>query len=72
MLKKFVQLSFLLIGGTLGEYYIYHIYLKLYLLHSPFINNPYVSAILGVIIFFFLNLFLTEPIKFYRGWKSVY
>lgn len=70
MLKRVVQLSFLLIGGTLGVIFLPHLFEIISFMQSPFINNPYVSAILGVIIFFFLNLFLTEPIVNFIKWME--
>ena len=46
MLKKVVQVSFLLIGGTLGVLFLPHLFKLFSFTSSPWINNPYVSAIL--------------------------
>ncbi|MEK3888971.1 PIN/TRAM domain-containing protein [Bacillus sp. FSL K6-3431] len=55
MLKRIVQVCFLLLGGTLGIFLIPE-GLKLVKLDGVvLINNPYVSAIIGAIIFYLLT-----------------
>ena len=48
MLKRVVQISFLLIGGTLGVLFLPQLFDIIFISSNPFINNPYVSAILGL------------------------
>ena len=68
MLKKVVQASFLLTGGTLGVLFLPHLFKLFSFTSNPFINNPYVSAILGAVILFILSIFLTEPIVNFVKW----
>jgi len=70
MLTRVVQLSFLLIGGTLGVLFLPHLFTLFSITQNPFINNPYVTAVLGVVIFYFLNLFLTKPIVNFVKWME--
>lgn len=70
MLKRVVQLSFLLIGGTLGVLFLPELFALFTFTSVPLINNPYVSAILGAIIFYFLNLFLTAPVVNFIKWME--
>lgn len=71
MLRRVVQLSFLLIGGTLGALFLPQLF-KLYSFTDvALINNPYVSAVLGaLILFFLLNLFLTTPVVNLIKWME--
>ncbi len=68
MLKKVVQASFLLTGGTLGVLFLPHLFKLFSFTSNPFIDNPYVSAILGAAILFILSIFLTEPIVNFVKW----
>jgi uncharacterized protein YacL len=70
MLKKVVQVSFLLIGGTLGVIFLPHLFTLFSFTSTPWIDNPYVSAILGAAIIYLLSLFLTEPIVNFIKWME--
>ncbi|WP_342513710.1 PIN/TRAM domain-containing protein [Sporosarcina sp. FSL K6-1522] len=71
MLKKVVQASFLLTGGTLGVLFLPHLFLLFSFTDNPVINNPYVAAILGAAILFVFSLFLTMPIiNFIKWWEE--
>ena len=70
MLKRVIQVAFLLIGGTLGVLFLPHLFRLFSFTSSPMIDNPYVSAILGAAIFFLLSLFLTEPIVNFIKWME--
>ncbi len=70
MLKRIVQFSFLLSGGTLGALFLPHLFKLFPFTSSPFVNNPYVSAILGVTVLFVFSLFLTEPIVNFIKWME--
>ncbi|MBS4210514.1 PIN/TRAM domain-containing protein [Bacillus sp. FJAT-50079] len=62
MLKRIVQACFLLLGGTLGIFLIPEL-LKLVTLDGIiWVNNPYVSAIIGAIIFYFLTFWAVDYI----------
>lgn len=68
MLKRVVQVSFLLIGGTLGVLFLPYLFAMFEFTSRPIIENPYVEAIIGAIILFLLSLFLTEPIVNFIKW----
>ena len=70
MLKRVIQVAFLLIGGTLGVLFLPYLFRLFSFTSSPMIDNPYVSAILGAVIFFLLSLFLTEPIVNFIKWME--
>ena len=70
MLKRVVQLSFLFIGGTLGVLFLPQLFTLFSFTSTPLINNPYVSAILGAIIFYLLNIFLTSPVVNFIKWME--
>lgn len=70
MLKRVVQLSFLLIGGTLGVIFLPQLFTLFSFTENPLINNPYVSAILGAFIFYLLNTFLTAPVVNFIKWME--
>lgn len=71
MLRKVVQLSFLLIGGTLGVIFLPELFDKLSFFSHPLINNPYVAAIMGALLLFVIcNLFLTTPIVNLIKWME--
>ena len=57
MLRKVVQLTFLLIGGTLGVLFLPELFRLFSFTDVSLINNPYVSAVLGAFLFFLLNTF---------------
>ncbi len=68
MLKRIVQVCFLIIGGTLGLLLIPDL-LKLVNLHDiPLINNPYVSVILGSIIFYFITFWAIDYVVNFVKW----
>ncbi|MDS9471977.1 PIN/TRAM domain-containing protein [Sporosarcina pasteurii] len=70
MLRKVVQLSFLLIGGTLGVLFLPQLFDLFSFSSNPLINNPYVAAIVGGLLFFLLNLFLTTPVVNFIKWME--
>lgn len=70
MLKRVVQISFLLIGGTLGVLFLPQLFSLFSYTSGPFINNPYVAALFGAFIFFVLNIFLTMPVVNFIKWME--
>lgn len=70
MLKRVVQISFLLIGGTLGVLFLPQLFSLFSFTSEPIINNPYVATLLGALIFFILNLFLAMPVVNFIKWME--
>lgn len=71
MLRRVVQLSFLLIGGTLGALFLPQLFSLYPYTDVSLINNPYVAAVLGaLILFFLLNVFLTTPVVNLIKWME--
>ena len=64
MLKRIVQACFLIIGVTLGIFLIPDLLKLISLDGIPLLNNPYVSAILGAIIFYLLTFFVLQNYYF--------
>lgn len=55
MLTRFVQVSFLLIGSVLGLMFLPSLYEWFGIDHILLLNNPYIAAILGAIIFYLMT-----------------
>jgi uncharacterized protein YacL len=70
MLERVVQLLFVLIGGTLGVLFLPQLFSLFSFTSTPLINNPYISAIIGALIFFLLNPFLTSPVVNFVKWME--
>lgn len=70
MLKRVIQVSFLLIGGTLGVLFLPLLFKLFSFTTNPFINNPYVSAIVGAALLAFISVFLTMPIVNLIKWME--
>ncbi|MGN7409568.1 MULTISPECIES: PIN/TRAM domain-containing protein [unclassified Sporosarcina] len=68
MLKRVVQIMFLLVGGTLGVLFLPYLFQLSSFTATPFINNPYVAAILGALFLFVFSTFLTDPIVNFIKW----
>ncbi|CAM4216760.1 PIN/TRAM domain-containing protein [Lederbergia lenta] len=62
MLKRIVQACFLLLGGTLGIFLIPELLKLLKLDGVALINNPYISAIIGAIIFYLITFWAVDYI----------
>lgn len=64
MMKRAIQLFFIILGGTLGYVYIPKIIEILnFASNVPgWLNSPYTGAVLGAIIFFFLTFWLVDSI----------
>ncbi|GKV55142.1 putative PIN and TRAM-domain containing protein YacL [Sporosarcina sp. NCCP-2222] len=70
MLKRVVQVGFLLIGGTLGVLFLPHLFSLFSFTSRPMIDNPYVAAVIGAIVLYLLSIFLTEPIVNFIKWME--
>lgn len=68
MLKRIIQACFLIVGGTLGIFLIPEL---LYLLNASdvvILNNPYVSVLLGAIIFYLITFWLVDYVVNFMRW----
>lgn len=61
MLKRFIQIAFLFIGGAMGLVLLPPLFDLIHLSSNPWINNPYVSVAVGAIVLFALSFSLAEP-----------
>lgn len=68
MLKRIIQIVFLLIGGTLGLVLLPPLYKVLHLSNNPWINNPYVSVLIGAIILFVVSFFIADYFVQFIRW----
>ena len=68
MIKRVVQVMFLLVGGTLGVLFLPYLFQLSSFTASPLINNPYATAVLGALILFVFSTFLTDPIVNFIKW----
>ena len=60
MLKRFIQILFLFIGGALGLIFLPPLYEFMNLSANPWINNPYISVTLGASLLFVLSFLLSD------------
>ncbi|KON85836.1 hypothetical protein AF332_02690 [Sporosarcina globispora] len=70
MLKRIVQACFLIIGVTLGIFLIPDLLKLISLNDIPLLNNPYVSAILGAIIFYLLTFWAVDHVVNFVRWAE--
>lgn len=68
MLTRIVQALFLLIGGTLGVLFLPYLYGAINVDQFSLINNPYVSAILGAIIFYLITFWAVRYVINFIKW----
>ncbi|MEC2057920.1 PIN/TRAM domain-containing protein [Peribacillus psychrosaccharolyticus] len=68
MLKRIIQACFLIVGGTLGIVLIPELFNVIQTDNFAFINNPYVSAILGAIIFYLITFWAIEYVVEFMKW----
>jgi uncharacterized protein YacL len=62
MLKRIVQVFFLIVGGTLGIFFIPELFELLNIGDVPFLDKPYTLAVLGAIILFITTFWLVDYI----------
>ena len=68
MLKRIIQVCFLITGGTLGIF-LAPDFMKLLNIESiPVINNPYISAILGALIFYLITFWAVDYFTNFIKW----
>jgi uncharacterized protein YacL len=68
LLTRIVQALFLLIGGTLGVLLLPYLYGAINIDGISIINNPYVSAILGAIIFYLITFWAVHYVINFIKW----
>jgi uncharacterized protein YacL len=68
MLKRIIQVCFLITGGTLGLFLIPDLLFLLNLDNIPLINNPYISAIIGALIFYLITFKAVDYVINFVKW----
>ncbi|KMY48192.1 PIN/TRAM domain-containing protein [Peribacillus loiseleuriae] len=68
MLKRIIQACFLIVGGTLGIVLIPWLLPMIHADDIALINNPYVTAILGAIIFYLITFWAVEYVVNIMKW----
>ncbi|WP_102272396.1 PIN/TRAM domain-containing protein [Cytobacillus massiliigabonensis] len=68
MLKRIVQACFLIIGVTLGIFLIPDLLRLLSLDNITMLNNPYMSAVLGAIIFYLISFWAVDYVVNFVKW----
>ncbi|MGG3449710.1 PIN/TRAM domain-containing protein [Domibacillus aminovorans] len=67
MLKRLVQGGFIILGGTLGVFLISDLF-HYFHFDYPFINNPYITAFLGALVFYLLTFWAVDYIVEFIKW----
>lgn len=68
MLKRIIQACFLLIGGTFGIFLIPDFFILINLDNISLLNNSYVSAILGALIFYLITFGAVDYFTNFMKW----
>lgn len=68
MLRRIIQACFLITGGTLGIFLIPDVLPLIGLDGFSLINNPYVSAVLGAIIFYLITFWAVDYVTNFVKW----
>jgi len=68
MLRRIIQACFLIIGGTLGIFLIPDLIMFVQIENISFLANPYVSALLGALIFYFLTFWAVDYVTNFVKW----
>ena len=71
MLKRIVQACFLIIGGTLGILLLPELFNLLKINDIPLINNSYITAILGAIIFYLITFWAVDYVFNFIKWAKI-
>src|SRR5579875_830698 len=70
MLKRIVQVCFLIIGGTLGILLLPGLFQILHMSEFPLITNSYVTAIIGAIIFYLITFWAVDYVFNFIKWAE--
>ncbi len=68
MLKRIIQACFLIVGGTLGMLLIPELLIVLHADDIALLNNPYVSVLLGAIIFYLITFWAVDHVIYFMKW----
>ncbi|MFL6517756.1 MAG: PIN domain nuclease, partial [Bacillus sp. (in: firmicutes)] len=70
MLKRIVQACFLIMGGTLGILLLPELFILLHINDIPLINNSYITAVLGAIIFYLITFWAVDYVFNFIKWAE--
>jgi uncharacterized protein YacL len=70
MLKRIVQACFLIMGGTLGILLLPELFNLLHINDISLINNSYITAILGAIIFYLITFWAVDYVFNFIKWAE--
>ncbi|KKK37024.1 hypothetical protein WQ57_15790 [Mesobacillus campisalis] len=70
MLRRIIQACFLIIGGTLGIFLIPDLLSLVGMEDFHLISNPYVSAVLGALIFYLISFWAVDPVTNFVKWAE--
>ncbi|ANB61272.1 uncharacterized protein YacL [Anoxybacillus voinovskiensis] len=70
MLKRIVQLFFLVVGGTLGIMFLPDLLALMKVEHLSILNNPYMLAIVGALIFFIMTFWAVDYVVDVIRWME--
>lgn len=68
MLKRIIQACFLITGGTLGIFLISDLLTLMSLENVAILNNPYMTAILGALIFYLITFWAVDYVVDFVKW----
>ena len=68
MLKRIIQACFIILGGTLGVFIIPDLLTLINAENIAFINNPFVTALLGALIFYVLTFWVIDYVVNFVKW----
>src|SRR5690554_3785766 len=68
MLKRIIQACFLIAGGTLGIFLMPQLLIFIHLQDYTWINNPYVAAVFGAIIFYIISFWAVDHVVHFVKW----
>ena len=68
MLKRIIQACFIIVGGTLGIFLIPELLVAIHASDLLILNNPYVSVLLGAIIFYFITFWVVDYVVNFMKW----
>ncbi|TAA67134.1 PIN/TRAM domain-containing protein [Planococcus salinarum] len=70
MLKRIIQVLFLLIGATVGLIFLPYVFELIPMLDNPWINNTIVSTVVGALVFFLLSLLFADTLVRFMNWME--
>ncbi|PSL29669.1 uncharacterized protein YacL [Planomicrobium soli] len=70
MLRRIIQILFLLIGATVGIIFLPYVFELIPFLDNPWSNNAIVAALIGAIIFFLLSLMFADSLVKFMKWME--